>query len=101
MALPNSRFAEMLRNNKNRRSGAGNWDLGGEAATALSLAPFKAATDNIYSDDYSQVILPFCQLNFCAFLTVELTLAIEFIEFGHKPTKLLGIRRYLSSNDGG
>lgn len=58
MALPNSRFAEMLRRNQQRRQGR-NWDLGSQdagAATALSLAPFQGATDS-YSDDYNQVNL--------------------------------------------
>ncbi|XP_055320092.1 OCIA domain-containing protein 1 [Sitodiplosis mosellana] len=52
MAIPNSRFAEMLR----RRKGGSNWDLGPQdagVATALSLAPFQSATDS-YSDEYGQ-----------------------------------------------
>lgn len=58
MALPNSRFAEMLRRNLNRKSGGSNWDLGNQEAGAamLALAPFQAATDSIYTDEYSQVI---------------------------------------------
>lgn len=64
MALPNSRFGEMLRRNLQRKSG--NWsDVGSlndaGAATALSLAPFQASVDS-YSDEFSQVIYKFvCQ----------------------------------------
>lgn len=60
MALPNSRFGEMLRKNQQRKSN--NWDMGttdAGAATALSLAPFKASVES-YSDEFSQV-------NFIAF----------------------------------
>lgn len=56
MALPNSRFAEMLRNNKNRKGGK-NWNLGTQeagAATAMSLAPFQSTTTT-YSDEYNKV----------------------------------------------
>lgn len=54
MALPNSRFAEMLRR---RRQQGRNWDMGTQdagAATALSLAPFQATTDS-YTDEYNKV----------------------------------------------
>lgn len=57
MALPNSRFAEMLRQKKQGK----NWELGSHdagAATALSLAPFQGATDS-YSDEFNKVILYF------------------------------------------
>lgn len=83
MALPNSRFAEMLRRNLNRKSGSSNWDLGSpEAGAALSLAPFQAATDSIFSDQYNQVNFPISRfiLNQCShcsllteFLIIELT----------------------------
>lgn len=56
LALPNSRFAEMLRQ---RKAGGGNWNLGTQdagVATALSLAPFQSTTES-YSDEYNQVIL--------------------------------------------
>lgn len=59
MALPNSRFAEMLRRNLHRRGNNSNWDMGTQeagAATALSLAPFKSTVDS-YSDDFNQVII--------------------------------------------
>lgn len=59
MALPNSRFAEMLRRNLQRRGSNSNWDMGTQeagAATALSLAPFKSTVDS-YSDDFSQVMI--------------------------------------------
>lgn len=58
MALPNSRFGEMLRRNLQRKSGS-NWsDVGTHeagAATALSLAPFQASVSS-YSDEFHQVI---------------------------------------------
>lgn len=54
LALPNSRFAELLRQ---RKAGGGNWNLGRQdagVATALSLAPFQSTTET-YSDEYNQV----------------------------------------------
>lgn len=57
MALPNSRFAEMVR----RRKGGKNWDLGSQDV-ALSLAPFQSTTDS-YSDEYSQVIVFIIHIN--------------------------------------
>lgn len=55
MALPNSRFGEMLRRNLQRKGN--NWDMSSHeagAATALSLAPFRSTSDS-YSDAF-QVI---------------------------------------------
>lgn len=55
MALPNSRFGEMLRKNLHRKGN--NWDVSSHeagAATALSLAPFRSATHS--DSDNFQVI---------------------------------------------
>lgn len=50
MALPNSKFAEILRQ-KNRKCNA--WERS-EAGAAMMTAPFQSATSN-YSDEFGQV----------------------------------------------
>lgn len=83
MALPNSRFAEMLRRNLHRRGNSGsNWDMGTQeagAATALSLAPFKSTVDS-YSDDFSQV-------NKTGFLSFVSSLSLTNHPFSLPPPK--------------
>lgn len=106
MALPNSRFAEMLRRNVQRRGNNSNWGMGTQeagAATALSLAPFKSTVDS-YSDEFSQVMIFFFILNlfFCTLTCMcEKNNNLEFdrpffflkkiaqcIEFGYKSTAI-------------
>lgn len=93
MALPNSRFAEMLRR---RRQQGRNWDMGTQdagAATALSLAPFQATTDS-YTDEYNKV--NFLRVFFVVFIFLHRfsctkLITAKFIKFGHKPTTLFDI----------
>lgn len=101
LALPNSRFAEMLRRNMQRRQG-NNWDLSQHdagAATALSLAPFQGATDG-YTNEYNQVnIFSISMLRIGFLHTIQMNIPAEFIEFGYRPTALFGIGG-IHTNDG-
>lgn len=98
MALPNSRFAEMLRRNLNRKTNQ--WDVGRQeagAATALSLAPFQSATSS-NSDHLNQVNVAKMRYSFIKYLIASIL--AKFTELGHKPTTLFQPGWYIYANDG-